>query len=76
MSHILTRCDLIAYLTKLGINQTPNQNCPNSDLIKVLKIEMKVKTGKQEGDNNAIIGWDNMVGVLDKDDDRIRSQKN
>lgn len=58
------------------MNQTPNQNCPNSDLIKVLKIEMKVKTGKQEGDNNATIGWDNMVGVLDKDDDRIRSQKN
>lgn len=58
------------------MNQTPNQNCPNSDLIKVLKIEMKVKIGKQEGDNNAIIGWDNMVGVLDKDDDRIRSQKN
>ena len=58
------------------MNQTPNQNCPNSDLIKVLKIEMTVKTGKQEGDNNATIGWDNMVGVLDKDDDRIRSQKN
>lgn len=58
------------------MNQTPNQNCPNSDPIKVLKIEMKVKTGKQEGDNNATIGWDNMVGVLDKDDDRIRSQKN